>query len=243
MTPQITWAAKTDIGLGRRENQDRWLARENDGLFAVADGMGGMRGGAEAATLALATLEADFARSAPATSESWEALVRKVNDRVWRRGLVISPAEGIGTTLTLLHFEPSGTRVVHVGDSACFMLRAGRLTQLTEDHTVAAEAERRFARGLPVEPKPWAGHILTRCIGQIDLDGIDVATVSVEPGDRLLLCTDGITKVLDNTAIAASLAAAVSPDDALDRLIAATLAAGAPDNATGIAIFAVSSAA
>lgn len=243
MIPQITWAAKTDIGRVRGENQDRWLVREDDGLFAVADGMGGMRGGAEAATLALATLEGEFSRAAPATPEAWEALVRKVNERVWRRGLVISPAEGIGTTLTLLHFEPDATRVVHVGDSACFLMRAGRLSQLTEDHTVAAEAERRFARGLPVEPKPWAGHILTRCIGQFDLDGVDVSAVAVEPGDRLLLCTDGITKILDNTAIGASLASAASPDDALNRLIAATLAAGAPDNATGIAIFAASSAA
>jgi serine/threonine protein phosphatase PrpC len=118
------------------------------------------------------------------------------------------------------------------------MLRAGRLSQLTEDHTVAAEAERRFARGLPVEPKPWAGHILTRCIGQIDLDGIDVLAAAVDSGDRLLLCTDGITKVLDNHAIGAALVSASSPADALDRLIAATLAAGAPDNATGIAVFA-----
>jgi protein phosphatase len=222
----------------RSENQDRWLAREVDVLFAVADGMGGMRGGAEAATLALATLEEEFSRTAPATPEAWEALVRKVNERVWRRGLVISPAEGIGTTLTLLHFASGSPQVVHVGDSACFMLRAGRLSQLTEDHTVAAEAERRFARGLPVEPKPWAGHILTRCIGQIDLDGIDVLAAAVDSGDRLLLCTDGITKVLDNHAIGAALVSASSPADALDRLIAATLAAGAPDNATGIAVFA-----
>jgi len=238
MTPKITWASKTDIGHVRRENQDRWLARPEDGLFAVADGMGGMRGGAEAATLALAVLDEEFARNAPETPEAWEALVRKVNDRVWRRGLVISPAEGIGTTLTLLHFAPGGTRVVHVGDSACFLARAGRLSQLTEDHTVAAEAERRFARGLPVEPKPWAGHILTRCIGQIDLEGIDVFGVTVAPGDRLLLCTDGITKVLDESTIGACLTSATTPDDAASRLIAAALAAGAPDNATGIAIFA-----
>ncbi|HUG11744.1 MAG TPA: protein phosphatase 2C domain-containing protein [Opitutaceae bacterium] len=238
MTPQITWAAKTDIGRVRSENQDRWLARPEDGLFAVADGMGGMRGGAEAAATALATLEQEFARNTPATPESWEALVRKVNDRVWQRGLVVSPNGGIGTTLTLLHFTADGVTVVHVGDSACFLVRAGKLTQLTNDHTVAAEAERRIARGLPAEPQPWAEHILTRCIGQPFLDGIDVSAVTVQPGDRFLLCTDGITKVLDDRTIASCLKSPATPDETTNLLIAAALAAGAPDNATGIAVFA-----
>lgn len=237
MIPQITWTAKTDIGRVRRENQDRWLARPEDGLFAVADGMGGMPGGADAASTAIAALVEEFVRNTPATPESWEAVVRKINERVWRRGVAISPAEGIGTTLTLLHFAREGARVVHVGDSACFVLRTGKLTQLTEDHTVAAEAERRLARGLRADPQPWAGHILTRCIGQANLEGVDVSPVTIEPGDRFLLCTDGITKVLENAAIGACLASAASPDDAVNRLIATTLAAGAPDNATGIAVF------
>jgi protein phosphatase len=238
MTPQITWAAQTDIGNVRRENQDRWLARPEDGLFAVADGMGGMRGGSEAATAALLALEDEFIRHAPATAESWEALVRKINDRVWQRGLVINPIGGIGTTLTLLHFTADGVTVVHVGDSACFLVRAGKLTQLTDDHTVAAEAERRIARGLPAEPQPWAEHILTRCIGQPILDGIDVSSATIQPGDRFLLCSDGITKVLDDRTIASCLKSPATPDETASLLIAATLDAGAPDNATGIAVFA-----
>lgn len=238
MIPQITWAAKTDIGRVRKENQDRWLARPANGLYAVADGMGGMMGGAEAATTAIAALEEEFARFAPSSKASWNALVHVVNDHVRRRGLSISPANGIGTTLTLLHFTQAGAKVVHVGDSACFLLRAGQLTQLTEDHTVEAEAKKKIARGMRVEPQPWAGHILTRCIGQAQMDGADVFDVTVEPGDRFLLCSDGITKVLDRTAVGSCLADASTPDDAVTRLVATTLAEGAPDNATGIAIFA-----
>jgi serine/threonine protein phosphatase PrpC len=237
MTPQITWAASTDIGHVRRENQDRWLARPEDGLFAVADGMGGMRGGAEAATTALLALEEGFIRSTPETPESWDALVRRVNDRVRQRGLVVNPVGGIGTTLTLLHFTADGVTIVHVGDSACFLERAGKLSQLTNDHTVAAEAERRIASGLAAERQPWAEHILTRCIGQPILDGIDVSVGTVQPGDRFLLCTDGITKVLDDRTIASCLRSPATPDETAKLLIAATLAAGAPDNATGIAVF------
>lgn len=238
MPPHITWAANTDIGSVRRENQDRWLARADDGLFAVADGMGGMAGGAEAAAAALSTLVEAFVQTRPVAAEAWDGLVRTVNDKVRRLGLSINPVEGIGTTLTLLHFETGGAKLVHVGDSACFLLRAGKIIQLTEDHTVAAEAERRLARGLPAESAPWAGHILTRCIGQPDLDGVDVSAVAVKPGDRFLLCTDGITKVLDHASIAQCLGSAITPTDALGRLISATLDAGAPDNATGIAVFA-----
>lgn len=237
MTTQITWAAHTDIGRVRKENQDRWLARPGDALFAVADGMGGMPGGAQAATTALDALVEEFVRSAPATPESWEALVQKVNERVWRRGIAISPAEGIGTTLTLLHFTREGARVVHVGDSACFLFRGGGLTQLTKDHTVEAESARRIARGEHVAPQPWAGHILTHCIGQAELKRVDAFNVPIESGDRLFLCTDGITKVLDAMAIAAALAAVSDPEEAARDLISLALKAGGPDNATGIAIF------
>lgn len=237
MIPQITWSAHTDIGRVRRENQDRWLARPEDGLFAVADGMGGMPCGAEAATAALAALVEEFVRNAPTTPESWEAVVRKINERVWRRGVAISPVEGIGTTLTLLHFTKDGAKVVHVGDSACFLQRAGNLTQLTEDHTVEAEAARRVARGDHVALQPWAGHILTHCIGQEKLERVDVFAVPVHSGDRFFLCSDGITKVLDLKTIGTALKGASTPEDAALDLIRLALEAGGPDNATGIAMF------
>ena len=243
MIPQITWAAKTDIGHVRRENQDRWLARHDDGLFAVADGMGGMPYGGEAAAEAIAALEEFFVSMPPAHAGAWRDLALRVNERVRRRGMLISPGEGIGTTLTLLHLNPGGGTLAHIGDSACFLSRDGVLSQLTEDHTVEAEAIRSIAKGMRVELQPWAGHILTRCLGQAQMGSVDVSSLNVEPGDRLLLCTDGITKVLDKGTIAHQLTKAATPDDAVRGMVDAALSAGGPDNATGIAIFVAAQAA
>jgi protein phosphatase len=184
-----------------------------------------------------------FAATRPAIPDAWREVVQRVNERVRRRGFEISPAAGIGTTLTLLHFTDTNGRIVHVGDSACFLARAGKLTQLSEDHTVEAEALRDAARGIRVELQPWAGHMLTRCLGQARLGVVDVATLGVEPGDRFLLCTDGITKVLDDDVIARLITQAASPEVAVRAIVNTVLEAGAPDNATAIAIFAPNPAA
>jgi len=228
-------AAATDIGRVRRENQDRFLLDAAGRLFGVADGIGGLPGGAEAAQLAVEAFARWMATDASPDPDLAAAL-RDANDSVALLGRRISPAVGIGTTLTVGSLAGSSLRLAHVGDSRCYGWRAGQLELLTEDHSVENEARRRRARGEQVYFQPSQRGALTRCIGQPPPLEVDVTVRALLPGDRYVFCTDGISRLVADLELRDLLAATDEPQAVVDRLVEVALKRGGPDNATAVAV-------
>ena len=135
----------TDIGKVRKENEDRYLCEESMRLFGVADGVGGLPGGAEAAQEAVEMVTA-LVFSAKSGPLDLRSIVTAANDSVSSLGMRLSPGLGIGSTLTFACVRDSQLKLAHVGDSRAFAWRAGNLTCLTEDHSVENEARRRRAK-------------------------------------------------------------------------------------------------
>lgn len=230
MTVRAVVAAGTDIGHVREGNEDSFLAEEP--LFAVADGMGGHRGGEVASSLALETIERMFALGEGELVEQ----VREANRAVFERSTLDRAVAGMGTTLTAALLEGDHIRLAHVGDSRAYLVRDGRLRLLTEDHTLVhrmvLEGELTEAEA---EVHPHRS-ILTRALG-VDPDvEVDEITLEVRAGDRLLLCSDGLTGMLPEPRVEEILGAEVEPQRAVDRLIREANDAGGVDNITAIVI-------
>jgi protein phosphatase len=227
---KIVAAAATDIGQVREGNEDSFLV--DDPLFAVADGMGGHVGGEVASNLALDTIERLFDHSAP----DLRNLVQAANRAVLERSLLDRTVTGMGTTLTAVLVEADRVRLAHVGDSRAYLLRDGRLQLLTEDHTLV----HRMVTSGEITEEEAGTHphrsILTRALGVEMTVNVDTGELPVRPGDRLLLCTDGLTGMITEGQTREILAAAPDPEDAAKRLVRAANRAGGVDNITVIVI-------
>jgi serine/threonine protein phosphatase PrpC len=220
----------THIG-GRDTNQDAVLV--SDDLLAVADGLGGLQRGDVASRLALDTFDAAFA--ADRSISGLLTAGREANRAVWQQ------ANGqdatMGTTLAALALTSDGAAVVlHVGDSRLYRFRAGRLEQLTHDHTVIAD----LIRGGELSEEdahthPYR-HVLTRAIGVAPEVDIDYAGVTCEPGDRLLLCTDGLFNALSPDQLNIVLASDAEPQKSADQLVTSAVECDAEDNVTVLII-------
>jgi protein phosphatase len=214
MNQTIQFAGATDIGAVRLENQDRWLVLPDLRIAAVADGMGGMPFGSEAAQAAIDTLTYFLGQHLPATPREWRMLLGSINRKIHALGCELSPDTGIGTTLTVAHCAGLRLTIAHVGDSAAFLLRNNVLSQLTQEHTVAAEH-----RALGRTPPPHSEHMLSSCMGLALLPKVDINETELQPGDRLLLCSDGLCKPASSAEMAAVLAGAESPGAAAAALL------------------------
>jgi serine/threonine protein phosphatase PrpC len=232
---RVTAAARSDVGRVRRRNEDAYLVQ--DPLFAVADGMGGHRGGNVASTMSLETLEAaDIAhRGVPALL----AAIRTANRAVLERGEADRELSGMGTTITAVLVDGDRAHVAHVGDSRAYLLRDGSLQQITEDHTVVQEMVRRGRLSPDQAEHHPQRSILTRALGVDEELDIDELTLELHPGDRVLICSDGLTGMVTEDAIAEALAQAPDPQAACDRLVAMANEAGGDDNVTAIVLEAV----
>jgi protein phosphatase len=216
----------TDIGRVRERNEDSYLVEPP--LFAVADGMGGHRGGAVASELALEKVD-ELSRTG---TVSLPELVRAANRAVFERSMSDRAVAGMGTTLTAATVDQAGIHLAHVGDSRAYLLRAAALRQLTEDHTLvnrmvkAGEITRDEAEVHPHR------NVLSRVVGtEPDVD-VDVEDIPVLDGDRVLICSDGLTNMVTELQIQAILEATPGSQETADRLIKAANRAGGIDNIT-----------
>jgi serine/threonine protein phosphatase PrpC len=222
----------SDPGLTRTQNEDAFLVEPP--LYAVADGMGGHRAGEIASREALVALLDNAPRQVDAN-----ALARAV--RAANRAVIESAGKsrtrtGMGTTLTAAMVDGTYVLVAHVGDSRAYLLHDGRLTRITEDHSVVAdlvqsgtitEEEARF------HPQR---NVITRALGS-DPDMVaDVFEVQASPGGRLLLATDGLTGMIQDDYIADILAQDLGPAEAAARLVEAANRAGGYDNITVVVV-------
>ncbi len=229
---RIVAAARSDVGRVRRRNEDAYLLQ--DPLFAVADGMGGHRGGNVASTMSLETLEsADIARRGV---HALVAAIRTANRAVFDRGEADRELSGMGTTITAILVDGDRAHVAHVGDSRAYLLRDGSLKQITEDHTMVQEMVRRGRLSADQAERHPQRSILTRALGVDEELDVDELTLELRPGDRILICSDGLTGMVDEDAIARALAEAPDPQTASDRLVEMANDAGGDDNITAIVL-------
>ena len=223
---RITAAAGTDIGRVREGNEDAFL---NDApLFAVADGIGGHQGGEVASRLALETLEVLFKRGRGTLADH----VRDANRAVFERSGRDAAVAGMGTTLTAAVAEAGRLRLAHVGDSRAYLLRGGKLRMLTEDHTLV---QRMVERGEITEQEADVHphrSVLTRALGTEPDVQIDEGVLDAQDGDRILLCSDGLSGMVPDEEIEGILRDAAEPKDAVRELVRAANAAGGADNIT-----------
>lgn len=237
--PRLRGAAASHVGFHREENEDRFLLRPDAGLFAVADGMGGHEAGEVAATLAVESLADAAQPRVELPAQCLRQAVWEANRRIQGVTESLARRTGMGTTLSAIWIQGGRAVIAHVGDSRVYRLRNGRLEQISEDHTLLAEALRggfdpeRAARLFP-------SNVLTRAVGiQREVEPL-LVDCSVQPGDRFLLCSDGLTDMVAESVIAEQLTVRVSPTQAANGLMVEALAAGGGDNVTVVVIDAVS---
>ena len=223
---RIESGVATDIGKIREGNEDSYLVQPP--VFAVADGMGGHRGGEVASQLALEVIETLSASGKGTLADH----VREANRRVFDRSLKDRNVTGMGTTLTAAMIGPGTATLAHVGDSRAYLLRAGAFRRLTEDHTLVA----RMIKAGEITPAEAEVHphrnVLTRALGTEPDVSVDEQDVPLMDGDRIVLCSDGLTGMVTEEQMQAILEATGSPQDAADRLIKAANRAGGIDNIT-----------
>lgn len=232
---QLRSAALTDIGRIRRQNEDRLICEDSLCLFGVADGVGGLPGGAEAAQCAVDLVKKLVRNST--NPPDLELITLETNHAVAQLGFRLSPHFGIGSTLTYGVFRDGKLRLAHVGDSRCYILRGRDLECLTLDHSVENEAKARRAKGELIWVNEQHRNALTRCIGQSTPLEVDISIRTIMPKDRYLFCSDGITRLIREEEIAEHLSREDEPANILHEIIELTNIRGGLDNATGVLIF------
>ena len=231
---KLRTAALSDIGRMRSENEDQLIYDEKSQIFGVADGVGGLPGGAEAAK-ETARVILEGLKAAPAGSPpNLTASVHAANRAVIALGKQISPVMGIGTTLTFGCVHDHQLYLAHVGDSRCYLLREGKFHRVTEDHSVENDARMRRARGEVVHYHEANRNALTRCIGQPTPPDVDLISNPLLPGDRYLFCTDGVTRMIGERELATLLDQPVDPFTIIELIVKLSVERGGPDNATGV---------
>jgi protein phosphatase len=227
----------TDVGRVRGINQDMPLVRDN--LYAVADGMGGHAGGEVAARVAVETLEHAFDRLP--TTDGLRDAFSEANAAIWQESQTNTDLRGMGTTLTAMALV-GGTdsqdvlALANVGDSRAYVLSDGRLTQVTDDHSLAEE---RMRHGEMTEAEAAVHpqrHILTRALGVSSEVETDMWELQLRSGDRVLLCSDGLTNEVGMEEMTDVLVAVSDPEAAASRLVELANEHGGSDNITVIVV-------
>jgi serine/threonine protein phosphatase PrpC len=229
-------AALTDIGRVRRKNEDRFLLDPEAMLFGVADGVGGLPGGADAAQQTVDDISGAIHALPAGVQPNLTAIVHHANENVGLLGQKISPSMGIGTTLTFGYARDGVMQLAHVGDSRCYAWHQGEFRQITEDHSVENEARLRRAKGEVVYYHEANRNALTRCIGQPTPPEVDLISQPLAEGDRLLFCTDGLTRMVPDSELGTMIAKPGPLEEVLRDLVSLAVRRGGPDNVTAVLV-------
>lgn len=229
----------TDPGLLRAVNQDDYYIDPGGRFFIVADGMGGHAGGQEAsriATQAIQTYLNDYWESGDSAQILLESAFLKANDEILQDQTKHPERADMGTTAVAVMFRDDQPWCAHIGDSRLYRLRGAKLHQITEDHTWVARAMK-SGDLTPDQARihPWR-HILSKCLGREDVRQIDVQAFDLQPNDRLLLCSDGLTEELSDQLIASHLKTIRACERAALALVNAAKDRGGRDNITVVIV-------
>lgn len=234
MTQFLRYAAKSDVGMVRRDNEDSGYAGRT--LLVVADGMGGHAAGELASSTAVATLAELDSEDLPAGDvlTALDDAMLTSAERIAQFIEADPSRAGMGTTLTAVLWRGGRIALIHVGDSRAYLLRDGQLSQITHDHTYVQtliDSGRITAEEARTHPKR---NLLLRAIDGTGVPEGETSIREAQVGDRYLLCSDGLCGVVTDDAIEAVLARVPDPTAAVTELVDLALAAGAPDNVTAV---------
>ena len=230
---RISSAAVTDTGAFRRTNQDRFLDRADAGLWVVADGMGGHSRGEYASQLIVDVIGSiEPAATIGASLESARLGLERANEDLVRAALHAQSLERSGSTVVLLSIRQQEWGVLWAGDSRVYLLRDGVLKALTHDHSVDAAARDDIETS---EPPPSTGEI-TRAVGGHEELALDRNLGQVCPGDRFLLCSDGVHGVVMHQQLRDLLSAGEDAEVTVNQLLSASIEAGSRDNVTALVV-------
>ena len=229
-----TAAAATDRGRKRPSNQDAAGYSIEQGIYVLCDGMGGAAAGEVASSTAVQETMSRFFERAPGAPavEAAENAVHAANQAVFSRSQRERRLRGMGTTLVAIFVDEQRAWVFNIGDSRCYLLRGRRLRQVSRDHSLVAEQVREGRIGSAEALRSPYRNVITRALGTHKNVEADVFEVQTEPGDLFLLCSDGLTRELDDFLIEGILRQELPLGELCSRLIAAANKAGGHDNIT-----------
>lgn len=242
----ISVGAKTDTGK-RANNEDSYAVLDvagqrlrADGALVIADGMGGRNFGERASQAAVETVRETLTEMLSPTrtetvdiGDALDSALRKANAQVYELAGG-DDKQGMGTTCVAAVFRDSTLTVAHAGDSRAYLLRDGQLLRLTDDHSYVAEQVKAGVISEEGARKSRFRNVITRAVGIEPTITPDVAEFDLEPGDRVLLCTDGLTNAVDENVIAQTLAYAPNAQAAADKLVQIANKNGGKDNITAV---------
>src|SRR5581483_7827021 len=189
----------TDAGRKRRRNEDAYVCRPP--LFAIADGMGGAQAGEIASKEAVDALLGESDGDGASPEEHVVALIQDANRRVYERAAGDEAVSGMGTTMTVALVGDPEVWIGHVGDSRAYLIRGGRLEQLTDDHSLVAE----LVRSGKLSPEEAEAHpqrsVITRALGTDPDVDVDAFKVDARPGDVFIICSDGLSSMVPDARI------------------------------------------
>lgn len=229
---------QTDQGLIRPQNEDNFGINTFHQIFAVADGLGGLPQGSLASELAIEGLDDCTQTLSPNAILDFQESFNEINQAIYAAGKDVGSDMGIGTTLTVAHIKNHMLSIGHVGDTGVYLFRKEFHKKLTIDHTMAQE----ILDGLkPDEPTPYIPeyfhHSLTRCLGQGTTVQVDTTQQHLVDDDRILIYSDGVTKVISSEELHDLALEADSAKVLVQNIIELANVRGGPDNITAVAIF------
>jgi PPM family protein phosphatase len=244
-SPESNWplkpfcVGKTDPGMVRSTNQDSYYADPAGRFFIVADGMGGHAGGQEASRLATETMQHHFEQlwdSAESTPNLLSQAMEKANQAILADQIKHPERSDMGTTAVAVVFRQGQPWSANVGDSRLYRFRGAKLEQITEDQTWVARAIKMGMMTIEQARVHPMRHVLAQCLGRDELTELDIRPLEVQPSDRLLLCSDGLTEELTDPLIANQLKNIRSGEMAATALINAAKEKGGRDNITVVIV-------
>lgn len=235
---QFRSAAASDRGLVREDNEDRLLCDDGQGLYGVADGIGGLPYGERAASMAVEEFSRLLGLESDIDAARLAQVLASVNQGILQLGQSLSPLRGLGTTFCAGTLRRDLLLVGNLGDSRAYLLREGRLQPITRDHNLENDAAARIARGEYVLLTERTKGALTRCLGQPGMLEPDVFPVALKSGDRVLFCTDGVYRPVPDRELESLIANSPTPQEGVETLVKLSKERGGYDNATAVLLFA-----
>jgi protein phosphatase len=233
---RIESCGRTDVGLQRVNNEDAFVSSPDPGLLALADGMGGAASGEVASGIFADTVRELLSSGPPPVEEEAGELVRRTflvaNQRIRELADRETGHKGMGCTGEIVVFTGEGYVVGHVGDSRVYLFRGGRLRQMTKDHSFVQE---QVDQGVltPEQARVHAyRHMLLRAVGIHDTLAVDLISGKAYQGDLFLVCSDGLSDMVEDSRIEETLASDLSLEEKADRLVRDACDAGGHDNVT-----------